>query len=211
MSFAKHSAVLVTSTCLLLAIGCTSKGSDATNGSSDTPANDADESSNTEGEETGEPSNEETGEPEEQETGEPEEQETGEPEAPAYTIWSGPKITFTKENSADSADPANQDAITEHVILTRGDRGSLYNVVLEASASGSSPAGTEWSKGTTADIDSLTFDTLKSAANNQMQRIVGEPFVLHLIEDDVYLDITFLNWTPGGSGGGFSYERPTAE
>ena len=152
----------------------------------------------------------ETGDPDD--TGDIDNDDTGEPSTPSYTIWSGPKTTFTKSNFADPLDPANQDAMTENVILTRGNRGSLINVVLEESANGSSPAGTQWSKGTTADIASLTFDTLKGAADNQMQRIEGESFVLHLIEDDVYLDVTFLSWTSGGtSGGGFSYERSTAE
>jgi hypothetical protein len=35
--------------------------------------------------------------------------------------------------------------------------------------------------------------------------------VVHLITDDIYIDITFLDWTPGigGGGGGFVYERST--
>ncbi len=41
----------------------------------------------------------------------------------------------------------------------------------------------------------------------------GRNMVIHLITDDIYIDIKFLSWTPGGgdtSGlGGFSYERST--
>jgi hypothetical protein len=33
--------------------------------------------------------------------------------------------------------------------------------------------------------------------------------VVHLITDDIYIDIKFLSWTSGGAGGGFSYERST--
>jgi hypothetical protein len=38
--------------------------------------------------------------------------------------------------------------------------------------------------------------------------MIGKDAVLHLIADDIYLDIKFLSWTAGG-GGGFSYERST--
>ena len=124
------------------------------------------------------------------------------------TIWSGPNITITKESGADPTDPANQDAITDLVILTRGERGSLYNLVTESSAGGSSPEGTEWAKGTTDDLDTLEFKSLKPAAI-KMKNVPGEDFVLHLIEDDIYIDVTFISWEDGGSGGGFSYERST--
>ena len=134
-------------------------------------------------------------------------------ETPAdlYNIWSGPPITFTKESNADYNDPANQDAITDLVVLTRASRGSLFNVVLEDSADSASPAGVEWSKGTTDEIDSLVFDTLKGAAGNVMSTLPGSSYVMHLIEEDVYIDVRFISWTSGGSGGGFSYERSTQD
>ena len=129
----------------------------------------------------------------------------------AKTIWSGPKITFTKEDSVDHTDPQNQDFITDLVILTRGEQGSLINVVSETSALSSSPDGTEWALGTTTELDSLEFQSLKKAANEQLKQVPGKSFVLHLIEEDIYIDITFLSWTSGGSGGGFSYERSTED
>ena len=125
------------------------------------------------------------------------------------TIWSGPKITFTKEDSADPTDSQNQDFITDLVVLTRGSRGALYNVITETSALTTSPDGTEWALGSTDEIDSLDFKPLKEAANQQLRQIPGKSFVLHLIEENIYIDVTFLSWTPGGSGGGFSYERST--
>jgi hypothetical protein len=124
-------------------------------------------------------------------------------------IWSGDPITVTKEDDADHTDPANQDALTERVILTRGDQGSLMNVVVETSADSSSPAGTEWAIGRTDDLDELEFDSLKGAANGDMKDVPGVSFVLHLIEDDIYVDVTFVSWTAGDSGGGFRYERST--
>ena len=138
------------------------------------------------------------------------ETDTG-PEEVGPNIWSGTRITFEKEDDADPADPANQDPITELVILTRGNRGSLYNVVTdtEDSANSNSPEGTEWAMGTTDALDGLEFKSLKAAANQQMQNLPGNPIVLHLIDEDIYIDVTFLSWSSGGSGGGFSYERST--
>ena len=36
---------------------------------------------------------------------------------------------------------------------------------------------------------------------------VGNDMVLHLITDDIYIDIKYLSWTQNGQGGGFSYQR----
>ena len=129
---------------------------------------------------------------------------------PGPVIWTGPKLVFEKENFADPLDVANQDVITEGVVLTRGGRDSLYNTVLEDSAGNQSPAGAEWAQGTTANLEGLEFKPLKAAANDQLKRLPGKSFVLHLVEEDIYLDVMFLTWTSGNSsGGGFSYERST--
>ena len=107
-------------------------------------------------------------------------------------------------------DVANQDVLTERVILTRGDEKALFNITLEDISDNDSPAGTEWAQGTTAELEELDFQPFKTAAKNQLRRIPGKSFVLHLPEEDIYLDVTFLTWTSGNSsGGGFSYERST--
>ena len=188
-----HLAFIAISLGLLSLCGCDPKDDDAPAAESDTA--------------TVEPSGDDTAESD----GTPPPDETGEPDPSQYQIWSGPELTFTKENRADHTDPANQDTITERVILTRANRGSLFNVVLETEAGSASPAGAAWSFGTTADIASLTFEPLKTAADNVMQDVVGENMVLHLTEEDVYLDVTFVTWAPGGSNGGFSYTRSTEQ
>ena len=128
------------------------------------------------------------------------------------TIWAGPRLTFTKANFADPNTPEAQDRITDSVILTRGSRNILYNIAEEAAVNQSvSPAGTLWALGTTDTIDSLDFQPLKQAANSRMQDLPNQDMVLHLIEENIYIDLRFLSWTSGGaSGGGFSYERTTA-
>lgn len=154
----------------------------------------------------------ETGIAQAQETGTAPADETGDPQPAGPTVWTGPKLIFTKANFADPTDPANQDAITDAVVLTRGERGSLINVVIEGSANSSSPGGTEWAVGTSEALDGLEFQPLKQAANNQMSNLPGTEMVLHLIDEDIYIDVAFLSWTSGsGSGGGFSYERATED
>lgn len=135
----------------------------------------------------------------------------------AQTIWTGPKITFTKANYADWTQEANQDRITDNVWITRADTESIFNIVVESSYEDSvSPKNTEWAFGQTSDgISTLTFypfDTLlvDGVGNDILNH---SNYVLHLISEDIYIDLSFLSWTKGpnsgGGGGGFSYERST--
>tara|TARA_B100001094_G_scaffold296096_1_gene318029 strand:- start:110 stop:631 length:522 start_codon:yes stop_codon:yes gene_type:complete len=136
--------------------------------------------------------------------------QNGEIGASGPNIWAGPTLTFIKENGADHTDPAHQDAITDNVVLTRGIQGSLMNVIVEDTAKEQSPAGTEWAVGRTEDLQTLEFKPLKAAAKNEMKSVPGMDFVLHLIEEDIYIDVTFLSWNSGGeSGGGVGYKRST--
>ncbi len=75
-------------------------------------------------------------------------------------------------------------------------------------------ADTEWAFGTISDgVSSLTFTTWGVAHTDETggnpPSLVNQDMVLHLITDDIYIDIKFLSWSSGGSGGGFSYERST--
>ena len=124
-------------------------------------------------------------------------------------IWSGPSVIFEKLDDADPQDPANQDKITESVALTRLESGALINILVEELAIKESPSGTLWAQGTTADIESLEFEPLKTAAGDQMRTVPGKSFVLYLTQEDIYIDLTFISWKPGKIGGGFSYERST--
>ena len=129
------------------------------------------------------------------------------------TIWNGPTMTFTKVDYADPALEANQDRITPNVWLTRGNNGQLYNAKTESDSSkSSSPDDTEWAFGTTSNLSSLTFSTFRGTS--KPQNTVGLDMVLHLITDNIYIDIKITSWTSGqgsgnGNGGGFSYQRST--
>ena len=133
------------------------------------------------------------------------------------TVWNGPSITFAKSNGADYNLATNQDRITSNVWLTRKTSRGLFNIKVEESSylcpttNSPQPSDTEWAYGTSDNYSSLTFQTL----NNLIQCggfsgiVNGENMVLHLISDDIYLDLKFTFWGSGGSGGGFSYERST--
>ena len=136
----------------------------------------------------------------------------------ASTIWNGPAISFTKVALADPNLAENQDRITDKVWLTRGNTQGIYNAKTEAVfdkppiiLNSISPAGTEWAFGTTDDIESLSFDTWIRTVGQSPPSSVGQPMVLHLVEDDIFLDLTFTAWgTSRGAGGSFSYRRSTA-
>lgn len=143
-------------------------------------------------------------------------------------LWTGPTVTFTKPNGADPSLAENRDCITENVCLTRAavrQAKGLYNAVDESAyvegdvfTPSPSPADTEWASGRISDgVATLTFSAWTTWAQSfgQTTDIVGQDAVVHLISDDIYIDIRFTSWTSGQevdgeAGGGFSYERSTA-
>ena len=128
----------------------------------------------------------------------------------AQSIWNGPTLTFTKADNANPTLEANQDRITPNVWLTRGNNGGqLYNAKTESDSSRStSPDDTRWAFGTTSSLGSLTFSTFRGTS--KPKNAVGQNMVMHLVTDDIYIDIKITSWTSGNnSGGGFSYERST--
>lgn len=123
-------------------------------------------------------------------------------------VWSGPAISFTKANGTDPNEEANQDRITDLVWITRGNGGGqIFNAAVEsAAAQGTSPAGTQWARGTTDDLDNLTFGTFRNTI--RPQNVVGENLVLLLTDEQIAIDLTFTSWAQGRAGG-FAYERST--
>lgn len=142
------------------------------------------------------------------------------------TIWNGPMITYTKADGVDWTLEENQDRITENVWITRTNTKGIFNIAQEAGFQGDgfenfgpSPVDTEWAFGRTSEgIENLNFMTwtIASTLFNEDNfavppDLVDKDMVLHLITDDIYMDIKFLSWAVGGTGGqgGFSYERAT--
>ncbi len=123
------------------------------------------------------------------------------------TIWTGSAVTFTKADKADHLLEQNQDKITDKVWLTRALTNGIFNIksegVYEMNAS---PFDTEWAFGTTSAIVSLNFKSWQEAVNNSPPNMINLDMVLHLVTDDIYVDIKFLSWSCCGDGG-FSYVR----
>jgi hypothetical protein len=132
-------------------------------------------------------------------------------------IWSGPRITFTKQPNADFTLEENQDRITDSVWITRAANQGIFNIKLEEGYEFPlSPADTEWAFGTTAEIDSLEFLAWENTIRAEGLRppdILNLDMVIHLVTEDIYIDIRFLSWSIGKQegGGGFSYSRTTED
>lgn len=129
----------------------------------------------------------------------------------AAIIWTGPSISFTNAPGSDPTQPQNQDRLTPGVWLTRGTAQGIYNAASESGFTHFfSPADTQWANGTTADYASLSYsdwNTWSKGVNGGPPGTVGVNAVMHLVAEDIYLDVQFTDW--GGLGGGFSYVRST--
>jgi len=130
----------------------------------------------------------------------------------AQTIWTGQKITFAKANSADWTLRSNQDSITNNVILTRATTKGIFNIAKESVyTTDISPADTKWAFGTTAEVNTLEFDSWEITVAGNPPGMVNRNMVLYLVSDSIYIDIKFTSWSVGNAGGGFSYERSTGQ
>lgn len=141
----------------------------------------------------------------------------------AATIWDGDSIDFVKANFADPDDPANRDIIIPGVLeIIRDDTRGLYNHAQELAFGGDSPRGTEWAFSnlngngavSLANYDSVNYDTWLEASNRTPPDIIGRSAVMHIIDEDIYVGVTFTAWTVGDTqggnfGGGFAYTRTT--
>jgi len=126
--------------------------------------------------------------------------------AHATQVWSGRTFAFSKAANADFTQAINQDRITSRVWITRGNTMGIFNIEQESAFTMNlSPKDTEWATGDAVNHASLTFQNWQVWSNNNPPGTVGVNAVVHLITDDIYLDIRFDSF--GGSGGAFSYHR----
>lgn len=139
--------------------------------------------------------------------------------AAAPAVWDGPTISFSKPGGADHTLPAHQDHLTSSVALTRGNSQGMFNILQESGYTGASPADTEWATAinnpgdeiSATNYAALDFTTWVAAYGNSTgNNILNYDAVVHLVTDDVYLDLRFTSFQGGGGGGGFAYERSTA-
>jgi len=132
------------------------------------------------------------------------------PPAGAQEIWSGRTFVFEKTDYADWTQPANQDRLTDRVWITRADTQGIFNIAVEDHyTSLVSPEDTEWATGDAVDWENLAFTAWQTWAAGYPPNTVGVDAVVHLITDDIYVDIRFESWTAQAMGGGFRYLRGT--
>lgn len=128
----------------------------------------------------------------------------------APVVWNGPPKVFFKADFADWTLASNQDRITDNVWITRQNRNGIFNIRQESEYNRpQSPIDTEWATGSAADYESLTFTDWLTWNGRNPRNDINLGAVLHLITDDIYIDIEFLAWTGQRNGGGFAYERST--
>jgi hypothetical protein len=141
------------------------------------------------------------------------------------TVWSGPTVTFTKTgaDTADTTDPLNQDRLTSNVWLTRASSQGMFNIApgKESFFTSASPADTLWATSVmptnvgktiaASNWPQLSFTTWAPAYGGPGSALGSNTTthnaVVHLITEDIYLDLTFSLYT---SGGNFIYQRSTA-
>jgi len=140
-------------------------------------------------------------------------------------LWTGSALTYVYEGGGDPLLEENQDRITDNVWITRGANRPIFNASLENAFNlgttypeSISPEGTRWAVGSISDgIENLNFDFFAMTVGNAYGYINTNgnlPLVVHLVKDDVYLELTWIDWHRGngndGPAGGFSYSRSTA-
>jgi Bacterial Ig domain len=115
----------------------------------------------------------------------------------AQTYWTGSNITFT--NAGNGA----TDTLTPIVILTRRtiqNGGGLYNAANESQPTkGISPNGTLWARGTLAQYMTSTNGFSFGACplegpNGDPSQYIGDPFVVYLVTNNIYLQLTLTAW-----------------
>jgi Bacterial Ig domain len=125
----------------------------------------------------------------------------------AQTLWTGPMTNFT-QSATSEVDVLIPGAVSLQRDVTQwlfnpagGDGGPALNT----------PTDTEWAFGLLANYDALGYQTFWSLRDGDLSAVlVGNPMVVHLINEDVYLALTFSAWPQhGNSNGFFSYTRST--
>lgn len=129
--------------------------------------------------------------------------------ASATEIWSGRTFLFSKAPFASPTLATSQDRITPLVWITRANTQGIYNIQFESSYTHLvSPVGTEWATGDAVNHASLTFQPWEVWAGGSPPAMIGVDAVVHLITEDIYVDIVFDTWGAGSTSGGyFSYHR----
>jgi len=126
-------------------------------------------------------------------------------------VWSGRTFAFAKGPFANPTLPQNQDHITTHCWITRGNTMGIYNIALESAYTHYvSPSATLWATGDAVNHASLSFKDWEDWAQSYPPLTVGVKACMLIVDGphQIYLDIMFTSWGQlTGGGGAFSYVR----
>ena len=130
---------------------------------------------------------------------------------PPPTFWTGPVTNYT-EPAAKAADVL----LSGKVSIARNSRQWLYNTNTESGPTTTSPTDTEWAFGPLDNnATNLTYQTFASFRDGDLQGVLvttpPSPMVCHLINENIYLSVTFTVWTASDrvGTGFFAYTRST--
>ena len=134
------------------------------------------------------------------------------------TFWTGPEIPFFHHAGSSEVDEITTNHVgpdsVNNVWLDRGTRLPLYNAAAESGWNGStSPVNTMWvvASGPLTSATNLTFDTFDNVVGqpgNTPSASVGQTFFVHIVSDDIYLQLTLTDWGSQNTGD-FGYNRTT--
>ena len=141
----------------------------------------------------------------------------------AQEVWNDTFITFAKPPGGDVFNEANQDRISPSVWLTRNTTRGLFNIRIEPEYTNQeSPDDTRWAFSglngnptnnfSAANYQNLNFTNWEDSlgGNNQLlTNILNRPGVIHLLVEDIYIDIEFSAWGSNGDGR-FTYRRASS-
>jgi hypothetical protein len=122
----------------------------------------------------------------------------------ASTLWTGANTNFTQSGS-NFVDVLVPGAVS----LCRNVTQWLFNPAGgDQGPAAGTPTDTEWAFGTLANYASLGYQSFDSLRNGDLSTLLpGNPMVVHLINEDIYLSLTFSVWPQ--HGGFFAYTRST--
>jgi hypothetical protein len=126
------------------------------------------------------------------------------PTTHATTLWTGPNTNFTQS-------PSNltDELIPGAVSLTRNYSQWLYNPDAGDAGPGvGTPTDTGWAFGTLDNYGAYYYQSFYDLRDGDLSTLLpGSPMVVHLINEDIYLSLTFSAWPK--NGGFFAYTRST--
>jgi hypothetical protein len=111
--------------------------------------------------------------------------------APAAILWTGPDTNFTQ-----SASNLVDELVPGAVSLSRNYSQWLFNPDAGDQGPGpNTPTDTLWAFGTLDNYAALSYAPFASYRNGNLSGVlVGNPMVVHLINEDIYLSLTFTAW-----------------